>query len=323
MSGSRHEILAWMEQGRLPVEALPAAFRLAGLSPDREDWRNFIDRLMLWLGVVFCAAAVVFFFAYNWADMGKYAKFGLVEIMIIAGVALAWKLGPDRVAGHAALLFSSMLVGALLALVGQTYQTGADTYELFAVWALAIFPWVMLSRFASLWLFWIGLLNLAVLLYFQTFGVWFGVLFNTEAATWILFTLNTVALCTWEFCAHRGVDWLDRRWALRMLALASGSLITVLMVWNLVESGGNRYASLLIYPAWITAAWLVYRYRIRDVFVLAGGVLSVIVVITAFLAKTMLRHESAGAFLFIGLVVIGLSAVGGMWLKNVAKEDRT
>lgn len=323
MSESRNDILAWMEQGRISNDALPAALKLAGLRPGREDWRTFLDRLSLWLGVVFCAAAVIFFFAYNWAAMGRFAKFGLLEALIIAGVALCWKHGPERVAGQAALLLASLLVGALLALVGQTYQTGADTYELFAVWGLAIFPWVAVGRFGALWLVWLALLNLAVVLYFQTFGIWFGMLFDGERATWILFALNTAALCVWEFSAQRGVDWLRERWPLRILALVSGGLITMLMVWAVVETRRQSVAAILIYPMWIAAAFWVYRYRIRDVFVLSGGVLSVIVVVTAFLAKHLLEHDSAGAFLFIGLLVIGMSALGGIWLKNVAREDRT
>ena len=40
-------------------------------------------------------------------------------------------------AGKAVLTLLSLLVGALLALTGQIYQTGADTYELFAWWAVA------------------------------------------------------------------------------------------------------------------------------------------------------------------------------------------
>jgi hypothetical protein len=36
----------------------------------------------------------------------------------------------------------------------------------------------------------------------------------------------------------------------------------------------------------------------------------------------MLSHYGAGAFLFIGMVVIGLSAAGGLWLKSMAQEER-
>jgi hypothetical protein len=68
---------------------------------------------------------------------------------------------------------------------------------------------------------------------------------------------------------------------------------------------------------------VVYRYWLRDVFVLAGGVLSAIIVITVFLSKQMLPHDRGGAFLFIGLLIIGLSACGGLWLKTVAREKNT
>ena len=163
MSTSRTEILEWVERGRLPAEALPAVLRLARITPGPAEWRRFLSRLTLWLGTVFCAAAVIFFFAYNWQAMGRYAKFGLAEGLIIAAVFLAWRLGLERAGGKAALLAAALLVGALLALVGQTYQTGADTYELFAVWALAILPWVAVSCFGALWLLWIGLINLAAL----------------------------------------------------------------------------------------------------------------------------------------------------------------
>jgi hypothetical protein len=54
---------------------------------------------------------------------------------------------------------------------------------------------------------------------------------------------------------------------------------------------------------------------------LAGGVLSGVVVVAAFLGRVMSESRmEAGVFLFIGLVVIGLSAAGGFWLKNVANE---
>jgi len=33
-------------------------------------------------------------------------------------------------------MVSTILVGVLLALVGQTYQTGADTWQLFFYWAI-------------------------------------------------------------------------------------------------------------------------------------------------------------------------------------------
>ncbi|MES2070145.1 MAG: DUF2157 domain-containing protein [Pseudomonadota bacterium] len=324
MSELRNALVDWTAQGRLPAVALPAALQLAGITPTTRDWRRFFDRLCLWLGAIFLAAAVIFFFAYNWQEMGRFAKFGLVEALIAGAALLAWRLDLQRTTGKAALLFITLLIGALLALVGQTYQTGADTYELFAVWALAALPLVVVGQFGALWLFWLALLNLAVALYFQIFwGVFgvFGLLFSPEKLLWTLFLLDTAALCLWEFCAWRGIAWMRERWSARVLAVASGSLVAALALYAIFDTGSNA-AGALAYLLWMAAAYAYYRHRTRDIFVLAGGVLSAIVVIAAFLSNLMLRHGDGGAFLLIGMLVIGLSAAGGMWLKAIAVEDR-
>ncbi len=60
----------------------------------------------------------------------------------------------------------------------------------------------------------------------------------------------------------------------------------------------------------------------RDLFILACGVLSLIIVITVFLSKSLLNHGGdAGIFLLIGLLVIGMSAAGGSWLKALSAEE--
>lgn len=324
MSDNRAEILEWIELGRLQSDALPTALRLAGLRPSLADWRNFFHALTLWLGVVFCAAAVIFFFAYNWQAMGRFAKFGLVEILIIVSLVLCWRFDLNRMVGQSALLFATLLIGALLALVGQTYQTGADTYELFGVWAMAVLPWVVVGCFSPLWLVWLALINLTAILYYQTFSGLFGWLFDNEQILWALFILNTTALCCWETAAQNGVSWLRERWSARMLAVASGSLITILATWTILDFDEHgTLSALLVYLVWMVVAYVFYRHVLKDVFVLAGGVLSAIIFITVWLSKLMLKHDEAGAFLFIGLLIIGLSAVGGFWLKSVANEVRS
>lgn len=320
MSANRNHILDWAEQGRIRPDVLPAALRLAGVTPSPADWRRFADGLALWLGVIFLGAGVIFFLAYNWDALGRFAKFGMVEVLILAAIFACFKLRLDQLSGRAALLGATLLMGALLALVGQVYQTGADTYELFAVWALAVFPWVAVGRFGTLWLVWIGLLHLAVVFYYQVFGGLFGLIFSTERLLWALFILDSAALCVWEIAARR-VAWLRERWSVRFLATASGALITWLAVWTIFDFERVGATAVPVYVAWLAAAYMVYRHWARDVFVLAGGALSAIVVVSAFLSKHMLERNSAGAFLFIGLVVIGMSAASAFWLRQVAGED--
>ena len=326
MNNSRTALLHWLEQGKIPADAVHNALRLAGLVPAPNDWRKFFDALMLWLASTFCALGVIFFFAYNWQAIGELAKFGLLELFIISSLFLCWRLDQNAIGGKAALLFASLLIGALFALVGQTYQTGADTYELFTMWALAIFPWVVVSCFSALWLFWLGLLNLAALLYYQTFGGLFGWLFDMESALWLLFALNTLAWAVRDLVAFMTTwDWLAERWTARILAVFSGTLITTMAIIALLSKYDDDFrAALFIYPVWMLAIYGVYRHVLLDVFVLAGGVLSAIVFITVWLSDVLLDHASdeAGIFLLISLIIIALSALGGFWLKSVAQQEQ-
>lgn len=320
MSSNRSDILDWSDRGRVPHGRLREALECAGVLPAAADWRRFLDRMLLFMGVVLLAAGVIFFFAFNWQDLGRYAKFALVEVPVVIALAFIWRLGVNGIAGKATLLFASLMTGALLALVGQTYQTGADTFELFAAWAAAILPWVLVARFPALWLFWLALVNAAVALYFLTFGLLWGMLFAPEKLVWLLFGLNTAALAVWEGLAAAGIAWLRERWSVRILATASGALITALAFQDIVDWRGASQLGAPLWCVWMAAAYVAYRHWVKDVYVLAGGVLSAIIVTTTLVVK-QLKMADPGALLFIGMLVIGMSAAGGYWLKQVATEE--
>ncbi len=321
MANHRTEILTWAQQERISARNLPAALALAGVLPTAAGWRRFLDRLLLFMGVVLLAAGVIFFLAFNWRDLGRFAKFGLGEAPLLAVLVFVWHRGLDGFAGKAALLLAALLAGALLALVGQTYQTGADTFELFALWAAAILPWVFLARFPALWILWLVLVNLAVSLYFTTIG-WWEALMAPATLGWVLFGLNTAALMVWEFLWIRGTLWLRERWAARLLATASGGAITGLAVRTIFDFGHQGPWGLIAWLLWLVAAYAVYRRRFPDLFVLAAGVLSVVVVAAALLGKIS-GLNFASTWLLTGLVIIGLSAAGGYWLKQIAQEEKT
>lgn len=195
MGRHRAEMLDWIQAGHVPPGREQQALRTAGLVPGPGEWRAFLARLTLWLGTLALAAAVIFFFAFNWDNLGRLAKLGLVEAAILAALIAGWRLDLDDMAGKAVLTLLALLVGALLALTGQIYQTGADSWELFAWWAVLILPWVLIGRFAPLWLLWLALLNLAAWLYFSLSA-------SGEALLWILLALDGLALAAWE-AGHR------------------------------------------------------------------------------------------------------------------------
>lgn len=120
---------------------------------------------VLVLGVGFALAGIVFFCAYNWADMGRFFKFSLLLVLIIATVAVALFANVKQIIKQAALFAASVLVGCLFAVYGQVYQTGANIYTLFLGWTIAIVPWVIISVFPPLWMLLLVLMNATMILY--------------------------------------------------------------------------------------------------------------------------------------------------------------
>jgi hypothetical protein len=142
--------------------------------------------------------AAVFFIAFSWDALGRFGQFAGAQLLILAAVALYWRLGTVKVTAQVALLVAALLLGALLALYGQTYQTGADPWQLFAAWALLMLPWAAVGRFAPLWLLWLLLLNLSAALYYGArFGL-LGVAFaSKDDLVWLLFA-RTAWPVAWE-----------------------------------------------------------------------------------------------------------------------------
>lgn len=216
-------ILKLYQDGLLSDKACAAA---SSIMRPPSAWFIWARRNLLLFGSALVLAGVIFFFAYNWAEMGRFLKFVLIEAGIAACVVGAHLRGLLRPSGKVLLLSASVLVGVLLAVYGQTYQTGADAFELFIGWALLILGWVFISEFAALWMVWLILLNTGAILYWKQVG------HPSHATPYELFCLaiaclDSVALVLYEIGVYQGLKWLSGRWwsALQHM-LASESVST-------------------------------------------------------------------------------------------------
>lgn len=320
MSRSRRQLVELIEQGVIPEEKIDAALTIAKVTPDGKSWRTFIDHILLWLGGLSLAFSILFFIAYNWQDLGYFAKFGMVEGFIVLAVVAYCKLAEGSIASKVSLLVATISLGVLLALYGQTYQTGADPWQLFFNWSLLMLPWAFIGRFPAIWIVWIALMNVSIILYYLTFRGIFGLVFSSESAMlWIVFLFNTLAFIAWQFLATTW-QWLSERWAIRLLAVGSGVPLTWLVLFSIFERRDVVGYPGLAWAVWLVAMYYVYRKVKPDLFMLAGCCLSTITVTVSFLAKHMFRHGDAEAFLFLALLVIGMGGGAALWLKNVHKE---
>ncbi len=114
-------------------------------------WALYGKYLTAQAGILFLSAGVICFFAYNWADMSHFTKFGLIAGLMVFCLVPTLLKGPDSFLSGSALLLCGLLAGPLMAVFGQFYQTGADAWELFRAWAVFLLLLALPARQAGLW----------------------------------------------------------------------------------------------------------------------------------------------------------------------------
>jgi uncharacterized membrane protein len=130
--------------------------------PDPSAWRIFTYRLLNAAGVGSLGAGVIFFVAANWTQYGNLGRFAIIQAALIASIAVAWWRPPPSTIGESTVALATLLTGALLALFGQSYQTGADLYELFFIWALLAIPFALATRSGATWAIWWVVVNIGL-----------------------------------------------------------------------------------------------------------------------------------------------------------------
>jgi uncharacterized membrane protein len=320
MLSSRQIVSDFIKRGYIQPAQINEALNCTQVSPTINNWVKFIDRLLLCLGALSLAFSVLFFIAYNWDDWGRFGKFALIESLIVATILLYWFSKKESLQAQLSLLVSSLMVGVLMAFFGQTYQTGADPWTLFFYWAILITPWVIIARFAPLWLSWLGLLNVALSLYIDSFGPLITLFSSTQSNILMLtFLLNSVALIALELSSSRFL-YLSPRWLARSIASLAGFVITFIVIETIIDSHNNNVLPFIFWGVFIVSLYVVYRYFRHDLFMLAGGCLSSIVVIVTVCIDNLSDDYIEGFFLLISILIIGLTSLATMWLKKVHKE---
>jgi len=288
------------------------------------NWLYWSNRFLLFVGAALILTGIVFFFAFNWEKMGKFIKFILVETGIIVSIITAWKLGLEKITGKVFLLSASILVGVFLAVFGQVYQTGADSYELFVGWSILILGWVLISKFTALWITWLTILNIAVYLYWDQILVPHDITtFTTLLVT--LSILNTAALVFAFLGRFKKIEWLDSTWHYRLILASILFFLSLGAIQFIVEERESSVILLLLFVAAIVGTYWFFRYRSRDMAALTLSAFASTAVFLTFIGHLILNERdndtSISIRLFIfGLIVIGVCSGVVYLLHRLAKE---
>ncbi len=259
------------------------------------DWRVFLTKLAWGLAVLLLASGLVTWIAANWENWGHVAKFALAQgaVLVSAGLALLFRRrsggwGHDLGVPAALTGLAAVATGGLLALIGQTYQTGADPWQLFALWTVLIIPWVFTVRSVFLSVLWLVLINTALYLWIDVARLgWFGRSYTTQ--TLLALAVNALLLLAAE------TIWRARHdpWRIvpRVAAIAVGFFIGA----QVME--GNFLLGLVLF----LVLYGIYHYRRPDLLIMSLASFG------AYGSLSMLIIEYASdAFLLIVVVIVGL-----------------
>lgn len=282
-------------------------------------WWRWGGRLMLLAGTLLMIAGAFFFFASNYNRMGSFLKLGIIEVVLLLVVVALWFTGLDSLPGRALLLAGFGLPGLFLAVYGQVYQTGADDWRLYVLWALLVLGWVVVARFNLLWVTWLALVDVAIVLYWtQEAGEdWYA---RTAGLFLVLAALNGAMLAGREYGRRQSIGWLEPRWPEWVIWVSVlGFLLAPTLEAILDERGRYDLAWVAIAANALALAggYLYFRWSTFDLPALALGVMSVCLIIITAAAKLLYDNiQDAGVNAIFGIVLLAVFAAAAFWLRR-------
>lgn len=289
-----------------------------------QNWGLWASHFLTVLGVSLVLSGIIYFFAFNWDKMSSVMKFGLIQVGMLGCVIASFFYKSKPLWGKLWLLSAGVLVGVFLAVFGQIYQTGADSYNLFMMWALLILPWVVISEFAVFWGLWLIISNIALSLF------WTQAALPTAEANAMIFSylilFNGLFLMLREFLCVKGTPWLQYRWTRIVLIVA---ILLFAFVPTIEFIGSPSSASYSIVLGTLLSVvihlvfYFVYRNKIPDIMVITATLLSICLILDCAISIRLdkfLGPNNSIKYLLIGAITPIIFTLAIITLRIIAKK---
>lgn len=314
-----HQLAERFHLGAAATQRLWQLSALHQMPPRLGPW---LGRGLAVLAALLLGAGLIFWVAANWPHLGRAFKLHLLQATVLASAlgALAWPRGRS-----ALLLLATLALGGLLAFVGQTYQTGADPWQLFAAWAALSLAWMLAARRDGLWALWVLVAGAGLALWAGWgSGDWWRLLAGQRPTVLWLMPGSWAVLLAWAWLlptlklAGPAPARLSQRVA-ALLALAAWCVmgLTALLEHERVAVFG--LCALLVAGTGVLA----WRQRPRDAMVLALAVLAANALLMGGLGYLLLRQGGDGVLSLLLLTAVTAVSLGlsGRWLYRLQRED--
>jgi uncharacterized membrane protein len=310
-----HELAAEHALDRRAADRLE---QLAGLNAEPPTLQRALA-----IGTAVLAAALggfglILWIAANWDTLGRFGRFAVLQGAVVAMcIGALWRPALRVPLALVALLAT----GALFAYFGQTYQTGADPWQLFALWAALTLPLCLGLRSDVLWSPWALVALTAAALWIQAHT---GHRWRVEPQDFDVHLIGWIA----ALALTMAMSPLGRRltgtgvWSLRTAATLAVVMITATALGGLLSrSIATHYTLGLLLLA--VAAMAFTARRSFDVFCLSAVALGLNTLLVAGLARLLFYNnvrDPIGPLLLLGLVAAGLLAASVSAVLKLARH---
>ena len=307
----RVAILTLADKHNLSPAAGRQLTQLAALGAPPPSLLRYLPFGLAVLSAVLVGLGIVFWVAANWDALPRTFRFILIEAIVISTLVGAWRF---PVAQVPLSLLGFIACGGLFAYFGQTYQTGADPWQLFALWAALTLPLCLGVRHDVLWVAWVIVALTASQLFFQvrTNAWWWssGISLQSSLGSWVP-ALMLALLFKFAPRALVGVGEGTGTgpWPVRLSMIYGIIGLVAMSARGLFYIAGNGFylASLLIVAM---LAFVFSRRGLFDIFVLSALGLGANVLAVCGLIQLLVRtsNDAIPSLLLIGCVAAGTLA---------------
>ena len=258
-------------------------YSLDTLNP-RNEWLLWLSRLLMFIGTTLILAGIIYFFSFNWDQITSVAKLLIVELMILVTIVCAFIFSLKEVKGQLFLFAASLFVGLFFVVLGQVYTSDSPVFLLFLYWSILIIGWTLISNFSPQWFLLIFLVNIFLITWWNQ---WVSPSNDIEFMIYtFLMIFNGLILSLREyFASDEKMKWLRFRWIrilLTFLILPIMLIPILTLITSVTEATFFVILSAVLGIFGHIIFYYVYRYKFKDLLVLATLAFSVCIVIQVF-----------------------------------------
>ncbi|MCU7698688.1 DUF2157 domain-containing protein [Acinetobacter sp. AYS6] len=271
----------------------------------RDDYplRNtlFIQHLHIF-SYVFMAVSILYLIAANWLMLPDSIQLVIPPLIL---VVTAWISVKDTLSeGVRQTLHGvcGLMIGLSLAVIGQVYQTGADSYLLFLLWTLLLLPWLYRPN--------IGIFTLICITSQLTLFLFFKQTFWSEKFPYLyLFALNLLSLVEFWVC-------IKKYRALRFVFIAWFAVISII---GMIQYLSNENIAYLISAFFLGIIAFYYFFKKNDQ--LCASLMAAVLGVTATIwlvdgINNLFKDSNEFIFLLIaGIIFIWFALISYLLIK--------